>query len=151
LHITFVQPVVAEVTGFRNPVHSRGIILVVPHVILFEIEHSHVVGTRDQTVSTANAPVLVNDDYAVFAPVRCLHGADQGAGRMIALVAQKRYGDFLGILDFPTYFRLSDPVNVDTGVIMQCDIVFFSACIYTRGTITLALSYIDDHSPSFAG
>jgi hypothetical protein len=39
-------------------------------------------------------------------------------------------------------------VDVDTGVIVKSDVVFFSARIYAFGTTILALLQIDDHSPS---
>jgi hypothetical protein len=82
-----IESVVAEVAGLRDAVRSRGVILVLLHMIFFEIEHSHVVGAGDQAIPATNTSVLVNDDDAVFAFVGCLDRADQGTGRIIAMVA----------------------------------------------------------------
>ena len=120
-------------------------------MILFEIEHSHIVWTRDHAVPATETPVLVDNHDAVFAFVGRVDRADHLAGRFITVVAKERHCNRLGILDFSPDGRLPDPMDIDEGIAVKCDIVFFSARCQTSGAILVALTRIDDHSPLLFG
>jgi hypothetical protein len=130
---------------------SRGVILVVSNMILFEIEHSHIVRTCDEAIPAANTPVLIDNHDPVFTFVGCFDGTDQGAGRIITLVTQERGRYRAGIIDCSANGRLSNPMNVDIRIAMKGHIVFAPTSIRTVSAISPALSYVYNHAPAFPG
>jgi hypothetical protein len=72
--------------------------------------------------------MMIDNDYPVIALVRCLHGADLSAGRVVAVVAHQQHRllivvfGFLGTdVDFP------DPVNVPAFVTVKRHVVLGAA------------------------
>ena len=104
-----------------------------PVWIFFEVEIPRIVGTGNHAVPASDAPVVIDDDDAVFTLVRGLYRTNLRAWWVFTVIAQQEHRFFDGIVDvffFDAYF--SDPVNVVSFIVEKGHVVFFAGRLLHR-------------------
>ena len=151
-HPAGIQTVSTEVTGFSDAMRPLRKLLVVPFMIILEVEQPGIVWTRNHAVSATDTTVMVHYHDTIIALVCRPHRANLRAGRFLTVVAHQQdilllWIIFISRLDLD----FSYPMDVPSLIAMESDIVLVPASLHAGVAVLPALVEVDQHSPLSSG